>query len=349
MKKTMFTLMFAILLSGLSYTTSEAREKAKIRIKIATIAPRKSSMMNIIEEFRDEVRKATNNEVDFKVYSGGVQGDEPDVIRKIRLKQLHGGFFTSSGLGRIVPSVRVMDIPFMFRNSDEVLYVLGKLEDTMNTYFEDRGFVVLGWHDIGMVYIFSKEPITSVEELRKQKCWVWGDDPLITEAFKAIGVSPIPLALTDVLTSLSSNLIDNAGSTPFGAVAFRWYTKFRYMTNVPAGNVVGAGIVTREIWDKISYENQAKIKEIAKVYFDRLTEASIEADNKSIKILKNAGIKIIPFLDSESDRKYFMKMGEEARESVIGKLYSRELLNHTLALVDDYRKNHPDSIFIRIK
>ena len=349
MKKIVVALMVAIIMSGLSYTLCGAKEKAKVIIKIATIAPKKSSMMNIIAEFRDKVREMTDNEVDFKVYACGVQGDEPDVLRKMRLKQLHGGFFTGPGLGKIVPAVRVREIPFMFRNRDEVSYVRDQLKDTMEKYFKDQGYVVLGWYDIGFVYIFSKEPITSIEELRKQKCWVWGDDPLISVAFKAMGVSPIPLAITDVLTSLSSNLIDNAGSTPFGAVAFRWHTKFRYMTDVPAGNVVGAAVVTKQIWDKISPENQKKIKEIAKVHSDRLTESFIKADKECIELLRNEGIKITPFLATEEEKNYYMEMGKKARESVVGKVYSRELLDRTLALLDEYRKNHPESILPRIK
>jgi TRAP-type C4-dicarboxylate transport system substrate-binding protein len=349
MKKPVLTLIILGICSVFSYTPSGAGQLSKITIKMSTLAPKKSGIMNIIEEFRAQVRDKTDNEVDFKIYAGGVQGDDSDVLRKIRLGQLHGAFLTGFGLGQIAPQVRVREIPFMFRNREEVSYVRTKLEETMKAFFKDKGFEVLGWHDIGLVYIFSKEPIHSIEVLRKQKCWVWGDDPLISAAFKAIGISPIPLSITDVLTSLSTNLIDNAGNTPFGAVAFRWHTKFKYMTDLPAGNAVGGAVITSEIWDKISSDSQKKIKALARVYFDRLTEASIETDERSIEILKNAGIKITPFLNSERDFNYLIQMGKKAGESVIGKLYSRELLDQTRSLLDQYREAHPDSTYVRIK
>ena len=165
-------------------------------------------------------------------------------------------------------------ITFVFRNTDEVAYVRAKLEDTMTKYFEDAGYVVFGWHDIGFVYFFSRYPITSVDTLRKQKVWVWGNDPMMTAAYKALGISAIPLSPMDVLTSLSANLVDTAPINPLGAVALRWYTKFKYMNGLPAGNAMAAVVVTRKKWNQISHTSRGKIKELAKIHFNRLTAKS---------------------------------------------------------------------------
>ena len=115
MKKFMLALVIVVIGSGFSYITSEAKEKAKVTIKIATLAPKGTSMMTIIEELGAKVEETTNNEVDFKIYSGGVQGDESDVLRKMRIKQLHGGIFTAFALGRMAPAVRVTEIIFVFK------------------------------------------------------------------------------------------------------------------------------------------------------------------------------------------------------------------------------------------
>jgi TRAP-type C4-dicarboxylate transport system substrate-binding protein len=350
MKRVILAVVIFFIGSGISLAASETNEEAKITIKIATIAPKRTTMAKIIKDFRTEVREKTNNEVDFKVYWGGVQGDEIDVLRKVRLKQLHGGAFTGRGLGQIVPEVRVTELPYAFRNSEEVAYVRSKLKDTMDKKFEEKGYVVLAWHDIGFVYAFSKVPITSVEVLKKQKCWVWGDDVLSHEVYNVIGITPVPLSITDVLTSLTANLIDNASVTPFGAVAFRWYHKFNYMTDFPIVNVVGALIVTKETWDKISDESQKKIKEIAKVHFDTLTKSAIKADRDSIEVLKKEGIIVAHAGEgSEIDINWRLNVGKQVRENLVGKLYSRELLDRTLSLLDEYRRVHPDSSYVRIE
>jgi len=84
-----------------------------VLLKIATLAPEGSTWMNLMHEMDERVREATGNEVGFKFYAGGVQGDERLVLRKMRTGQLHGGGFTGNGLGVIAPSLRVLEIPFL--------------------------------------------------------------------------------------------------------------------------------------------------------------------------------------------------------------------------------------------
>ena len=102
MIKIIMALVMVLVMSGISYATSEIKEKAKVTIKIATLLPRGSTVMETMQKLGTEVREKTNNEVSFKFYWGGVQGDEKEVILKMRLKQLHGAAFTGIGLSKFV-------------------------------------------------------------------------------------------------------------------------------------------------------------------------------------------------------------------------------------------------------
>ncbi len=322
-----------------------AEAEPEILFKMATIAPRGSFMMSLINEMDAEIRRATNNEVGIKIYYGGVQGDEKDVLRKIRLGQLHGGTFTGHGLGQVVPEIKVTELPYHFRNYDEVEYVRSALRPTMEQFFEERGFAVLGWNEIGFVHTFSKVPITTIEIARQQKWWMWEGDQLSRAMFDAFGITPVPLSLKDVMTSLSTRLIDTASSTPYGAVAFHWYERFEYMNEHPTTNVQGATIVSHRIWKKVTPESQQKIKEICQPYFDRLSQHARKQDRKSIEVLKKAGIQIVPFDAGEENERFnfIFETSVKARESLVGQLYSRELLDRMLFLLKKYRKEHPDS------
>ncbi|MDY6933172.1 MAG: TRAP transporter substrate-binding protein DctP [Spirochaetota bacterium] len=342
---------------GMSFTVIEAedgvkykkRKPAKIRIKLATIAPQGSMAMNYMEKIRTEIRTKTNNEVDFIVYWGGVQGDERNVLRKIRLRQLHGGAFSGSGLGQIVPEVRITEIPYMFRNSDEVAYVRNKLTDNLNKYFEKKGFIMLGYNEVGFLYNFSKEPLTSIEILKKQKHWMPTDDPLVVEVYKAFDITPIPLSVTDVMTSVSTNLINSASMTTFFAMGFRWYTRFPYVSDFPSMNLLGALLVTKSIWNKISPTSRKIVQEIAKYHNDKLSNAMRDVNNRSAQLLKDAGVKIVHVDPDGEFGKYLIKAGITARENLVGKLYSKELLNQALSLLDEYRRLHPESAWELIK
>ncbi len=315
--------------------------KPKVVLKMATVAPKGHALTKRMDTFNEEVKKATGNEVGFKIYWGGVQGDDSNVIRKIRLGQLHGGFFSGYSLGRIVPEVRVTELPYIFNDAKEVKYVRDNLAEIMTGYFDKKGYIVLGgFIDIGFMYLFSKQPIISLDTLRASKCWVPGEDALGQSFYRSMNIQPVPLSINDVMTSISTNLIDSAGMTPLGAIAFRWYTKFQYMSDYPVLNIVGANIVTKRVWKKISPENQKRVLSIASKYSEKQKKDLRIANAESYKLLRQAGVEIVN-IDPQKrpeEIQFMLDAGVAAREAQVGNLYSRELMEKTLSLINEYRK-----------
>jgi TRAP-type transport system periplasmic protein len=338
---------FAAVMMAMTYCGSclAAEQEAKVVIKMAAIAPQGTNIANVFEEIGKQVWEKTNHEVAFKIYWGGVQGDEKDVLRKMRLGQLQGGGFMGATLGTIVPEVRVTEIPYVFLNSEEVDYVRSQLESSMTKQFADKGFVVLGWMDLGFVYSFSKVPITSLEVARKQKWWTMEGEPMGRAMFDALGIAPISLSVSDVATALSTNLIDCAPSTTFGAVAFRWYTRFKYMDSFPSTSILGATLINKDIWDKISPGSQKIILDIARKEHEKVVRTMRQDNAKSLVLLKKSGVHVVHSDEGNAkDSDYVLAAAKKVREGMVGKLYSRELLDRTLALLAEYRRSHPNKI-----
>lgn len=342
MKK--WSVIFSIIPIALvfSLTSQAAGDAPKVLIKMASIAPKGSNIANAFEEMAKQVKERTNNEVAFKIYWGGVQGDEKDVLRKIKLGQLHGGGFMGPGLGFIVPEVRVTEVPYMFRNYDEVAYVRTRLQPTMDKLFEEKEFKVLGWMNLGFIYTFSREPLLSLDIARKQKWWTMEGEPIGKAMFQALAISPISLSISDVATALATNMINCASSTPYGAVAFQWYTTFKYMSSLPVSNINGATIVSKSVWVKISPASQKIIMEVANKEHDKLMKVTRQEDEKSLELLKKQGITIVPTDFKNKDQLYVFDASKKVREELVGKLYSKELLDRTLILIDEYRRTHPN-------
>jgi len=347
LRKPVLTLIMILLIISFYYLDSAAQEKARVVIKLATLAPRTSA--DSMEEFVALVKQQTNNEVSFKVYYGGVEGDEDDMLRKIRSRKLHGAALSGHGLGLIVPEVRVTELPYLFWNYEEVEYVRSKLENTMNGLFDEKGFIVIGWGEAGFVYSFSKVPITSVEIARKQKWWLWDDDPVAKAFYKSLGISPVSLSLTDVLTSLSTEKIDTAGITPFGAVVLRWYKRFEYMNEYPVMNLIGAIIIRKDAWNKISPKSQKIIKKMSKSHFKDISKAHRKVDAKSLEVLKEVGISIVRVDLESKEAQFVLEASTRTRESLVDELYSRELLDRTVYLLNEYRTKHPKSSIMHIE
>ena len=149
---------------------SSSMAMAAQQIKLAVLVPEGTTWGNSLKKISKEVEAATNNEVAFKVYFGGVAGDEPDVVRKIRIGQLHGGIFTGKTLGEIYGDVRAVEIPFTFFDKhDKAAKALTKLTPEFNQGLKTKGFINLGFYDIGQVYVVSTKKITSLAELKGVK------------------------------------------------------------------------------------------------------------------------------------------------------------------------------------
>jgi TRAP-type C4-dicarboxylate transport system substrate-binding protein len=175
--------------------------------------------MNIMAEMNREIQEKSGGQVAFRFYAGGVAGDERDVIRKIRINQLHGSAFSGFGLGEELPEIRVLELPLLFRDGQEEDHVATALFEHFAAAFAQKHFVLLALNDAGSVYVFSKDPIRTKADMARSKIWIWQGDPLPQAIFKAYGIVPVPLSLPNVLPSLQSGLIDACYGTPLTVLA----------------------------------------------------------------------------------------------------------------------------------
>ena len=137
---TLAALTLLILLAPLP--SGRAGEAAILRI--ATLAPEASGAGQIFRIFDQSVRKRTGDRIQMRLYAGGVAGDERDVLRKIKLGQLEGAAVTSIGLGQIVRSVLILQMPGLFENREQVSKVRKELAGEFQAQFASAGYQLLG-------------------------------------------------------------------------------------------------------------------------------------------------------------------------------------------------------------
>ena len=310
-------------------------------IKFATLAPEGSTWMKVMKEFSQAVQDRTKGQVKFKIWPGGVSGDELVVLRKIRVGQLHSAGFTGVGLGEILPEVRILDSPFLFKSYDEVDYVTSKLFDYFAQKFEEKGFVLLGWAEVGFVYIFTNQAVRGIDDMSGVKMWMWEGDPIAEATFKALSINRIPLSVTDVLTSLQTNLINGVYISPLGCVALQWHTKIKYMLDLPLADANGAVLISTKQFAKLDENKQIILKELSREYFSKLTQLSREDNAKSLDLIKQAGIQFTKISDKNKFSEYY-QAGAQARRTLIGKLYTQDFLNQVETAVNEFRTMSSD-------
>ena len=299
--------------------------KAKTELKIATVAPEGSTWMKVMRQIDAEIREATGNDVGFKIYPGGVQGDEKVVLRKTRTGQLHGGGLTGLGLGLIAPELRVIELPFLVKNNDEVDRVYDGMSATFESALHKNGFTLLGWAEVGFVYVFSKQPIAGGEALKKSKMWLWEGDALAESFYHEAGVVPVPLAVTDVMTSLQTNLIDAVYCSPLACLALQWFSRVQYFTDLPLTFASGAVVVTNKSFEKVPERHRQTVLKICKARFRELVAKSRLKNDESLAVIEESGVKKVPV--AAADLQAFRAVGQRVEKAQVGSLYSQELLD----------------------
>ena len=289
-------MVLRLLISSLLLLSLSTSASAKTYVlKFATLMPTGTSWTKLLDDWVRDVEQQSDGRLKFKMYPGGVMGDEPDVLRKIRKGQLHGGMFTGYGIGRIHSPARVLEVPFLFKNTDESDYVREQIMPELEAGFRDSGFELLGWPEVGFIHFFSKQPISSMDDIRKFNIWLWQGDPLGEAFFKAAAIDPIPLSIMDVYTQLSARhgSIDTVYTSSFGAIALQWYTKLNYATHIPFTNAIGGLIVSNRFYNKLPPDLQQLLKTTGKKLGDDIRRLAREENQKSLAILEKNGIEFM--------------------------------------------------------
>ena len=304
-------------------------------VKVATVTPEGSTWTRILHRFADAVARDTGGDVALKIYAGGISGDELDVLRKMRVNRIHAAGFSGVGLGVILPEIRILEAPLLFRDYTEVDRVKTDLFEEFSAGFEKKGYVLLGFVEAGFVYFFARSNLSGTDALAAVKMWAWKGDPVAQTFLEAFGIRTTPLHITDVNTGLETGMIDAFYSPPLAAVSFQWYARIRYMLDFPMVNSTGALLMNRRAFSRLSQKNQTIIRDLARSHCRELVEQSRKDNADALAVFKASGIEIV----SPTERQIvaFEKNARDAWEKNIPGLYSRKLFQRVGGILAAHR------------
>ncbi len=338
MSRTLSKLLLLLPLAIFLAFPPPARAEVKYVFKIASLAPEGSIWARRFDEFAKAVGEKTNGEVAFRVYAGGVMGDDRAMYRKMRIGQLQGGGFTMTGISEVVPDFRVLGIPFLFRSYDEVDQVIAGLQPRFRQEFNKAGLELVAMSEVGFIYTMSTKPMTSIADLRHSKSWAPANDPVSQAFLKTIGITPIPLTIPDVLSSLQTGLIDTVYNSFYGSIVLQWFTKISYITDAPFGYAYGGLVFSKSAFDRLPPAYVEIIREMAKKHFAGLLADTRKSNAEALVTLKQNGIKLVSI--SDKDLAELRQYRDQAVRSVIGQAFSKEIYDQTIRLLEAARQ-HP--------
>lgn len=309
-----------------------------VELKIATLVPEGSLWDKLEREFAEEVKKTTQGRVRFKFYAGGIAGDEPDVLRKMRLGQLHGGVFTLSGLGDVLPDLRIMDIPLFLRSEEEVEHLLHELEDGFRKDLEAKNVIVLHWGHVGWMRFFSTKAVRTVADLRALKQFVWAGQGNMARWYQEAGFQPVPLAATDMLTGLKTGLIEALPGAPLVALALQWFRSAPFMLDYPVIPLLGATAIDVRQWKRISPEDQKAVLAAGEKIQRRIFDDILPQEKAAIEEMQKRGLTVTQI--AEGSRDEWLALADHFADRMSVNMISRSVLERSRKILEAYRASN---------
>jgi len=249
-------------------------------------------------------------------------GDERDMVRKMHIGQIHAAMLSSASLASLYSEIDVLQIPFLFTSYPEADFVVDKMGGGFKNGLVKNGYVALGWSEAGFVYLMSTVPVDSLDQLRKAKVWIWSDSPMAKAIFGEAGVTGVPLTISDVLVGLQTGLVEVVYAPPSVAIALQWFTRIKYLTDVPLNYMLGGLVVKKDAFDKISPPHQAVVQAAFQHHMTRLKEIIRSENQEALSVMQKQGVKILT--PGKSTVAEFKAISEKAMQKEDGHKFSAQ-------------------------
>lgn len=327
--------VFAVLCMVFCVTVTPLFAQRKQIVKIASVAPESTPYGAALNKMAADWARATNGEVELRIYHNGVAGNEEDIIRKIKLGQLQGGVLTSFGLNFITPEMLTLSTPFTIRNDGELDAVIDGLRPTLEKRIEEKGFVSIAWSKAGWIKIFSKNPVFVPADLRSQKLGTNPSEPELSQAFIAMGVNVVPVNLNEVLVALNSGMIDAIYNSPIFVGGMQAFAIAKNMASINICPFVGGVVLSRNAWRAIPDRYKPALMEINRKMEAELNASIQNLEDDAIRTMRNFGL-VINTVSPAQQETWYREMESPIR-SIIGSTFDKTTYDQIMLILNNYR------------
>ena len=318
----------------------------QLEFTVGTLAPVGTPWLVVPEKLMSEISQMSSNKVAFKIYSSGVMGEDVDILRKMDIGQLDGCGCTAKGILTACPETYVFLLPGLFNDYEEIDFIFKKFRKRIDAFFEEKGYLLAALIDTGNFYLFSKQKISSLAALRTARTMTTFG-VVETTLYENLGITPIPVSITEVISSLSTGMADTISAPASWMLGMQCYQYVNFYVAEPLFYSPAAIIVRTGINDKL--KNKLGLSDILThnlqemlVFEFSSIEDEWKADTRKFEkkcleaFTAKTGMKTSTL--SPEDKKVIKQMGQKVWSDLAGKVYSQELLNDILQALKDYRQ-----------
>jgi tripartite ATP-independent transporter DctP family solute receptor len=280
-----------------------AKADDPIVLKLATVAPTGTPWTDQIAKLKKDIKEKSGGRLKLKPFPGGALGPEVETAEACKRGTIDIFAGSSGALASAVPELECLELPYLFPDLakadkvlDEVVY------EDIKRILLSRGYVFGFWGESGERSMGSIFPINGLADLKGKKMRSQ-EAQVHIDFWSAIGASPVPIAITETLSSLQTGVVDGFDNTPLFTFAASLYQAVGHFTLTKHIYQPGIIVMSKKTWDKLPPDLQAiMFEDPAKLA--KQSRRGVRAMNPQlIENFKNAGIAVNEL--SKSDRAGF--------------------------------------------
>jgi TRAP-type C4-dicarboxylate transport system substrate-binding protein len=157
---------------------------------------------------------------------------------------------------------------------------------------------------------------------------------------ESLGLSPVVLPVTDVLTGLQTGLLDVVAASPVTALVLQWHTKVKYRTDLPVSYSMGVFAIEARTFGRLSADDQRIVRDVMGDVMLGLDRASRDDNRQAEQVLEQNRVASVAVnsSDIESWRQTIAGIYPELRRRPD---IDAALLDELLAVLAEYRSRAP--------
>jgi len=278
----------------------------------------------ISEKFAALVAERTNNNVKIEVFPSDSLGKQMELVEGAFFGTTDMVLTSDAVLSNFVPEVGIINLPFIFPDSDHVRNVLdGEIGNQLGRKIEEQGAVLVGWWENGFRHITnSKKPIEKPADLSGGKLRV-PEGPIIVDTFTTLGANATPIAFTELYSALQLGVVDGQENPPAHILTQKFYEVQDYVSRTGHIYLSSPVLISRAAFDKLPENYRQVILDTGRELAAEHTQMVLAAEDAQWAEIEAKGMKIndvekAPFVEATRSviEKYREQFGPEIIDAI---------------------------------
>ncbi|MCF2662546.1 TRAP transporter substrate-binding protein [Pseudoflavonifractor phocaeensis] len=293
---------------GSSASQSGSSSGETMTIKLATIGPETGTVMAEAEHvLMDYIETASNGAIQVEYFPNGALGSDLDLAEGLSNGSIQLATLGTSVLTSYTDKMGILDMPFLFTNSDSALKALNEgelgtiLADAMDgtgIRFSEGNWCFGGYRGLSN----SAHTIRTPDDMKGLKIRVM-ESPIFIDSFTLLGANPTPMAFGELFTALQNKTVDGQDNDPSLTYTCKFYEVQGYYTDLEHILTVSNMFMSESWYNSLSDDYKAIIDEACRQFAEYSTEKGLESYEENLKLLEDEGVEVTRLTDDE--RKQF--------------------------------------------